>query len=139
MSYETAKGSSGEREVAEFLTNLFKDFGFKFVRVGGAEKNKKILAGDVVLDYRTDPNRICVLRNYYLEVKKQARPNIWADARKAQDDAEWWGKRGYILFSIKSAKGEHINQYNAEKLITMSWQTFSNLIKDLQNFYGSQE
>lgn len=134
MSYNSYKGYKGEKEVAEFLSHTLKDFGYKFVRIGGTEKNKKFLAGDVVLDYRTDPENRCVLRPYYLEVKKQSRPDIFNSAQKAKDDAEAWNKLGYILFIIKSPKGEYVRP---QKLVVMEWETFGQIIKDLQ-FYEEQ-
>lgn len=129
MSYNTYKGYKGEIEVAEFLNKVFKEFGYKFVRVGGTEKNKKFLAGDVVLDYRTDPQEICVLRPYYIEVKKHSRPEVFNAAQKAKDDAESWNKLGYILFITKSPKGEYVKP---QRIVVMEWETFGQIIKDFQ-------
>lgn len=131
MSYASQKGYKGEREVAEFLTNVFKQWGFKFMRIGGTEKNKKIFAGDVVLDYRTDKEQNCVLRDYYIEVKKQGKPNVFADYEKAKDDAEYWNKKGAIMFVIKSEKGKFDNK----KIVVLDWEIFAQLIKDLQYYY----
>lgn len=129
MSYNSYKGYKGEKEVAEFLTNTFKEFGYKFVRVGGTERNKKFLAGDVVLDYNTDPDNICVLRPYFIEVKKHSKPEVFSFATKAKDDAKSWNKLGYILFIIKSPKGEYTKP---QKIVVMEWDTFGQIIKDLQ-------
>jgi len=187
MSYASQKGYKGEREVAEFLTNVFKQWGFKFMRIGGTEKNKKIFAGDVVLDYRTDKEQNCVLRDYYIEVKKQGifagdvvldyrtdkeqncvlrdyyievkkqgKPNVFADYEKAKDDAEYWNKKGAIMFVIKSEKGKFDNKkivvldwqifaqlviksekgkFDNKKIVVLDWQIFAQLIKDLQYYY----
>lgn len=131
MSYSTSKGGDGERECSEFLNEVFKEFGFKFFRVGGAERWKRTLAGDVVLDAKTDPNGLCVLKPYYIEVKKRENLQVFNSLAKAEDDAEHWGKFGAIGYFIKQGRG-----HQGERIIAMGLKTFERLMSELQRSRG---
>ena len=133
MSYASAKGRKGQYEVRDFLDNLFKEFGFNFISISGSEKNKKIMAGDVLLNTKSDPYFQCLLGDYFLEVKNQAQPNIFADLAKAQDDSYSWGKRGPILFAIKQKRGQ-FGPNASQKVVVMSWKVFAFIIKELQGY-----
>lgn len=133
MSYATHKGYLGEKELESYLTDLFREFGYEFMRVGGVEKQKKVFGGDVVINPRTSKGRgeDCVLQNILLENKRQANIRIWEDAAKARDDARWHGKHGFILFCQLQPKGEKIN---GRKLAVMDWETLGRLLRELQGF-----
>ena len=134
MSYATKKGYDGEVELAEFLTDIFSQQGFEWFRVGGVERNKQTLAGDVCLKDSTDPDRECVLRDYLFDAKKQAQPHIWNALEKAEDDAETWGRWGAILYIIKQAKGSR-----GDRLVAMRPETFERLIRELQGWRSQEE
>lgn len=127
MSYNTDKGKHEEWEISNFLNEIFSRFGYEFKRIGGAEKMKSTIAGDVALIKKKDTN--CVLDGIYLEVKKQASPNIWKDFGKAEQDAMRWGKASPILFTCKQAKGE-----KGKRLVVMNQQTFQKIIYELQSY-----
>jgi hypothetical protein len=137
MSYASKKGWQGQNEVKDFLESIFKEFGFKFYNVTGSEKNKKVMAGDVVLDFKSDPDNLCLLEPYFLEAKKQGQPQVFQCYSKAQDDAISWGKRGSILFAIKQKKGT-LGPGSSEKIVVMSWKIFNDLIKELQSYRHEQ-
>jgi hypothetical protein len=133
MAYSNQKGWQGQEEVKIFLEKIFKDFGIQFFNVSGSEKKKKVMAGDVVKNDKTDPMNKCVLAPYFIEVKKQASPNIFKCAEKAKDDAESWGKNDFILFVNKQKRGE-LGRNAGQKLVVMSWKTFGDIIAELQGF-----
>lgn len=129
MSYSSKKGLDGQYELRNFLNELFANYGYEFISISGSEKTKKLAAGDVILKERTDPERLCVLSDYFLEAKKQASPNVFADLKKAEDDATMWGKHGAILYASKQGKG-----HKGFPLVAMTPRTFARLIKELQGF-----
>lgn len=130
MSYASAKGSDGEREFAEFLTNALGRFGYGFVRIGNAEKNKKLSNGDVIIRPGTDRNSNCFLKDYFLEVKKQARINIWDIMREAEGNASTYGKVGAIAFIIQQGAGHKRDG----ELVVMTPESFKRLSVELQGF-----
>lgn len=131
MGYSNDKGKSGEYKVADFLNEIFGEFNYPFIRFGGVEKNKKVFAGDVGLDPRCKNKESCILFPYFIESKKKANINFWADAQKANDDAQWFNKRGYILFVQKQERGSKVGD---RRLAVMSWETFGNIARELQGF-----
>ena len=137
MSYATQKGYHGEVEVADFLSKTFSYSGFQFMRVGGPERAKRVFAGDVVLNPKTskDHGDGCILKDYFIEVKRQGHINFWGDTDKARDDAKWHGKRGYILFALLHSKGEHA----AKKLVAMDWSVFASIMEELQGYRDAEQ
>jgi len=132
MSYASAKGYGGEKEVEEFLDSIFRQFGIEWMRVGGVEKKKRVFPGDVVIDPRRSKNgENCVLRGYLIESKKQASVHLWRDADKARDDAAWHGLGKYILFAQLQAKGEKVR---GRKLAVMDWDTLGSLLTEIQGY-----
>lgn len=134
MSYSSQKGYRSEVEVAHRLTMLHKDVGGqKFVRIGNPEKQKKILAGDVVLMPNSDPNNLSFLQRYFLEVKAHAKPEVISIFQKAEDDAGYSGKWGSISYIIRQAKGDKRDV----ELVVMSPETFFRIAKKLQSLIQS--
>ena len=133
MSYATDKGKIGDYDVQEFLNGIFGGFGFTFRRVGGAERTRKVFAGDVCLVPSQSQNNIdaCVLTPYFIESKRKENPRIFVDAQKARDDAKWHGKRGYILFASKQARGSKVGE---NELVVMDRSTFESFMVELQGF-----
>lgn len=137
MAYANRKGYEGEKETEAFLNSFLSPLGFKFMRVGGTERNKRVFAGDVVLNPRATSSKTpCVLSDYFLEVKKRGTIDIWGTTDKAREDAEWWGKRGYILFATLQRKGE-VGK-GGKKLVVMDQSTFERLVRELQGFLNEQ-
>ncbi len=130
MSKASYKGYKGEVEFAELLIDIFKNWNYEFVRRGGQERFKKIHAGDVVLDPRTDKNEKCFLRNYFLEAKKHATPDLWAIMREAEKNAKEHYKHGAIAYIRKSGEKRSDNG----ELIVMTPQTFKRIVVELQGF-----
>jgi len=135
MGYVNYKGWEGETEFAKYLTDCFKGFKYKLVRIGGQEKNKKLLTGDVILDFRTDKKGKCLLKDYFLEAKKHADPNLFAIMKEAEKNASMYGKRGAIVYVVKQGKGFHRDG----ELIAMSSNAFKRLIVELQGFINEQQ
>jgi hypothetical protein len=140
MSYSSSKGYDGEVQVADFLSKTFAYSNYQFMRVGGPERAKKVFAGDVVINPSTSKDRGegCILKDYFIEVKKQGHINFWADTDKARDDAKWAGKRGYILFAILSERGVHTG-VAPKRLVAMDWSTFASIIEELQGYRDAEQ
>jgi hypothetical protein len=131
MAYANKKGYDGEVEFAKLLTDAHIGVGdFKFVRVGGVEKFKKVNAGDVVIIPSSDPYNLSFLRNYFLEAKKRSYIDIFSVMKKAEDDAKVAGKYGAICYVIKQKKGEK----REDALVVLSKQSFIRIIKELQGY-----
>ena len=126
-AYNNKKGYDGEVECAEFLQDIFTDD--LVVRFGGVEFNKTTHSGDVgIIQSKKKFNRIdkakrpiteSPLYDVFIEVKKQASPNIWKDYKKACDDAKHANKQHVFLYTIKQKRGE-----KGERLVCMSPETF---------------
>lgn len=128
MSYATKKGYDGEKEVERLLTGALDPFGFVFMRMGGTERNKKIIGGDVALNVIESGKKgrlagDCVISPYYLEVKKRASINIPMVLEKAERDAALWGKRGAIVFCIFQPKGKR-----GKRSVVCSFEVFKEII-----------
>jgi hypothetical protein len=132
MGYSQSKGSTGEREMADFLTRAMPGYGF--IRIGGVEANKKILFGDVMVDPKTDPDKKCVLRDKFLESKKMAKPNPFATLEEAEDHAVKAGKSGSICYIVRQGSGHKRDG----AMIVMSPLTFSLLIGELQGYIDGE-
>jgi hypothetical protein len=130
MAYANAKGATGEREFAEFLTLKSKPFGHKYVRIGNTERGKKFLHGDVVLDPRSDPKKTAFLSDYFLESKFMAHPNVFEIIQEHEVKAREYGKTGVIAYIIKQEKGSKRDG----TIIAMTPETFGRLIQDLQGY-----
>ncbi len=127
----------GEIETASFLNERLGNLGFEFIRVGGVEKTKKIFAGDIIVSPRSKKDaRECVLFPYFLESKKRATVNFWELSDKARDDADSSGKRGYIMFVQKQAKGEKVRD---RKLVVMDWHTLAALLVEIQGYRNEEK
>jgi hypothetical protein len=133
MSYSTKKGYDAEKEIEQFLNSIFEPFGIKWARVGGTERNKKVLAGDVAIVRGREKQ--CVLGNYLIEVKRHARLDLWSFVEKARDDAKWWNKKSYILFAEQQARGEKVG---FRKVVIMDYDTFGDIVRELQGYYEIQ-
>ena len=134
MAYANAKGSDGEREFAGFLTSVLASYGFKFVRIGNTEKGKKLLHGDVILDYRTDPKELCFLRNYFLEAKKRGTLNLFEIMQEAENNADTYNFHGAIVYAVRQRKGKRSGRAgNSEKLIVMRPETFGRMLQEIQD------
>ncbi len=136
MGYSNKKGWIGQEEVKTFLENVFSQQGFKFFNVNGSERSKKVLAGDVIIDRKSDKNDECVLNKYFIEVKKMASPSVFSIIDKATDDARWWGLRDYIAFISRSPRGEVTTK--KDRIVVMSWDTFKSLMEQLQGYESEQ-
>lgn len=127
MGYNNAKGRDGENECADFLQDIFTDD--IVVRFGGIEFQKVVNSGDVgIVQSRKKFNKIekaqrpvdqSPLYNVFIEVKKQACPNVWKDYEKAEDDAKHANKRFVFLYAIKQKRGE-----KGKRLVCMTPETF---------------
>lgn len=133
MSYASEKGAAGEREFASFLNNVFHDHGFSFMRIGGTERNKKVLHGDVVLDTRTDKNGFCVLKHYFLEAKKRKTINLWDVLEQTEKKADELYKHGSIIYAIRQGEGKKRDGV----VIAMTPKTFKSIMQDYQAYRSS--
>lgn len=132
MGYNNRKGYDGEIEAADFFQTIYKDD--RIVRFGGQEFNKYSHSGDVgivkiqkkgtTLLYAKRELEDSPLNNCFIEVKNQAKPNIWKDLKKAEDDAENAGKPHVILYTIRHEKNK-----KGERVIVMRPETFKYLIE----------
>lgn len=130
MSYASEKGANGEREAAGYFSDVFAPQGYKFVRIGGAERNKKFLHGDVVLDHRTDKDSRCFLRDYFIEVKKRERVDPYEVLEEAEKHSRELGKGGEVLYLIRQGKGEKRDG----TIVVMSPKTFKFIARHLQGY-----
>lgn len=130
MSYASKKGYDGEVETAKYYTDVFKEWGYIFKNVGGAEKNKKLSNGDVIIRPGTDPNNICFLKDYFLECKKRARISIWDVMEEAEGNAKTYNKVGAIAYVIQQGSGHKRDG----ELVVMTKETFRRLAIELQGF-----
>jgi hypothetical protein len=127
MSYNTEKGSSGEREFAKFLS---KTLGLDYVRVGAPEASKKILFGDVV----RRGGGVCFLDNYFLESKKMAHPNVVDIVEEHDEKGKQYGKWGSICYITRQEKGSK----RSGTVIAMSPETFARIARDLHGYYEQE-
>jgi hypothetical protein len=137
MSYASQKGAIGDYSVMEFLNGIFTQFGFTFKRVGGAERTRKVFAGDVCLVPSQSERdvKFCVLEPYFIESKRKENPRIFVDAAKARADAKWHGKRGYILFASKQARGSKVGE---DEIVVMDRSTLEAILVELQGFKNEE-
>lgn len=106
MSYASKKGSDYERQVAKLLCSLYPDI--KFVNVGGAEKTRKVLQGDVAVIAKDKDNTMeSMWRNIFIECKCQANPHIKGIVENAKKNAQLYGKYGFVCFIKKQRQGHH--------------------------------
>ncbi len=131
MSQQSDKGYRGEVEAASFFDSLVSPT-YHICRIGGTESKKHSFAGDVCVVNYCKPHGFagkaedpCYLDRYFIEVKNQKRVDIWADMRKASDDASLAGKVGAIGYFRKAAG----RGYSAEEVIVMRPETFKLLMK----------
>lgn len=130
MAYAQKKGWDGENEAASFFDSLVHP-NHHVCRIGGVEKAKHVYAGDVCLvghckkhGFRAgDLDSDSVLYPYFLEVKNQARPNVWSDLAKAEDDASLAGKAGAIGYFIRTPRNT-----KGERLVVMRPETLRRLM-----------
>jgi hypothetical protein len=134
MSYASKKGYEGQYELRDLLNDALEEFGYRFASIGGTERSKKLLAGDVVLLKASDPHNQCLLNDYYLEAKKHASGNVFESLMKAEDDSRYWSKLGAILYFARQAAGK-----KGERLIAMSPTTFVRIIKHLQGYINAEK
>lgn len=130
MSYANKKGATGEREAAEFFNEVFKEWGHQFMRIGGQEKNKKMLHGDIIVDRSTDKEEKNMFGKYFLEVKTRAAMNIWDVVQEAKDNASTYGKHGSIVYATKQGKGHK----REGTIIAMTKDTFQRICRELQGY-----
>ena len=130
MSYASRKGYDGEVEMASYLNQVFSPFKFRFVRIGGIERNKKMLVGDVVLDHRTDPKELCFLRQYFLEAKKRSTIDLWRVIEETEKKAKLLNKWGTIVYATKQGRGSK----REGTIIAMTKETFARIAKELQSY-----
>lgn len=128
MGYNNDKGSSGEREFANYLSKIT---GLDYVRIGGAEAEKKILFGDVV---RRGKGK-SFLDNYFLESKKMAHPNVINIVLEHDEKAMKYGKWGSICYITRQKIGEK----RSGTVIAMSPETFARIARDLHGYYEQEE
>jgi hypothetical protein len=104
MSYRSKKGWQYEHETAKMLCALFPDI--RFVNVGGAEKTRKVLQGDVAVIAKDECSTMeNVWKNLFIECKCQANPCLKSILEKAKNDAEIYGKWGCVCFVKKQKQG----------------------------------
>ena len=130
MSYSSKKGYVGEVEFASFLNATLKEFGHEYVRMGKQERNKKFYFGDVVINPKTDPKGLSVLKDYFLESKVHALPQVINIFEEAEANARTYGKRGSICYIVKQAGG----QKRKSEFIVMSKLTFASILRELQGW-----
>lgn len=129
MAYANRKGKKAEIESAKFYSKIT---GFKVVRVGNVEKNKKIMHGDNVVI--NDPDRKCVLSDYFLETKCREKINIFEILEEAESNARTYGKYGSIIYAVKQKKGN----WREGTAIIMTKETFGRIIQELQGYRNSK-
>ena len=137
MSYASDKGKIGDYSVQDFLNEIFNTFGYTFKRVGGNERTRKVFAGDICLVPSQSENDVkaCVLEPYFIESKRKENHRIFVDAAKARADAKWHGKRGYILFTSKQARGGKVGE---DELVVMDRRTFEAFMTELQGYKSAE-
>lgn len=130
MSYATKKGYDGEIEACNFFQSLVTNR-YHFERIGGVEFNKGTYAGDIHLipfckkhNFKGVDINDCIFNNYFLEVKTQAKPDIWSAIRKAEDDGRLAGKIGAIGYFVKQKRGT-----KGERLVAMRPETFKRFLE----------
>ena len=134
MSYSTRKGYDGEVEFAEFLTDAMRPYGINFLRIGGTERGKKTLVGDVIVDKRTDPDGNCFLDKYFLESKRHASPVISNILEEAEANARMYGKASSICYITKQKAGSKRDW----TLIAMTPSTFARIATELQGYRNAE-
>ena len=122
--YRKQKGANFERFIAQELTELFKEWGFKFYRSPSQER-WKTRSGDVNLLERTDPEGICIMRRYHLEVEHKKNPRYLQKLEKAIDDGNRAGREAAIYIGKKTGY---------EPFVMMSWKDFKKILLELQGF-----
>lgn len=115
MSYASKKGWQYEHDIAKMLCKLFPNI--KFVNVGGSEKTRKVLQGDVAVIVK-DMNSTMenVWHNLFIECKCQAHPCIKTITDKTEKDSKLYGKWGYVCFIKKQQQGHKAT----EELVVLS-------------------
>ena len=132
MGYNNRKGYSGEMEAADFFQSIYKED--KVVRFGGQEFQKLTHSGDIgivkvkkvgsTLLYAQRDIEDSPLHPVFIEVKNQARPNVWQDIKKAEQDADNAGKGFTVLYVIRHEKNK-----KGERLVCMRPETFRYLVE----------
>lgn len=117
-------------EAAGYFSDIFSAQGFKFVRIGGPERQKKMLHGDIVLDLRTDDKKKCFVYPYFIEVKKRAKMDAFTVLEEAEQHAEETGKWGSILYLIRQSSGSKRDGV----MIAMTPHTFRKVAQHLQGY-----
>lgn len=107
MTKPYQKGRAFEEEKAREITQYFKDFGCKFIRIGGIEKHKITRLGDIGGRdcWKCGHQDYCPLREYFWELEFRDNPQVLRKWKKAMDDAQYkkplvWFKKTHSVEGI---------------------------------------
>jgi len=113
------KGYRGERELVETLKRYFPRYRNKIKRIGGTEKSRALLTGDVFCPCG-------VLSRFHFENKQREKLNIFKTVKKTTDDAQ--GRIPVIRWS-KSRQ---------QPLIILREKDFLNILAELDGYINER-
>ncbi len=123
------KGKRAERWVAERMMKFFPEH--NIIRMGGQERYKKALLGDVVClqydarkhEYLCDyHDKDCMWEHFFIDVKRHARLNRDAWWRKVQDDSPV-NRRPILIYHHKGLNEWHVRLGDDDYELLDDWLT----------------